>query len=111
MHRAMTTSETHSTATLYEVLGVSKDASGKALKKAYRTQALQLHPDKNPGDTTAATRFKAVSEAYNVLADADKRAFYDSTGSTEDIDVSAEDWMTHFATVVHEISGGMPIKV
>ena len=61
----------------YEVLGVSRDATPDDLKKAYRKLAVKFHPDKNPGDKTAEDKFKEVSEAYDILNDADKRAAYD----------------------------------
>ncbi len=61
----------------YAVLGVAKDASQGDIKKAYRKLARELHPDANPGDTKAESRFKDVSEAYGVLGDAAKRAEYD----------------------------------
>jgi molecular chaperone DnaJ len=61
----------------YATLGVAKDADAGAIKKAYRKLALQLHPDKNPGDAKAEARFKDVSEAYDVLSDKTKRAEYD----------------------------------
>ncbi len=61
----------------YAVLGVPKDASDKDIKKAYRKLAQQYHPDKNPGDTAAEDRFKAASEAYAVVGDAEQRKEYD----------------------------------
>ncbi|MBP7274592.1 MAG: molecular chaperone DnaJ [Kiritimatiellae bacterium] len=64
----------------YEVLGVSRDASAEDLKKSYRKLAMQYHPDKNPGDKTAEEKFKEISEAYEVLSDASKRARYDQFG-------------------------------
>jgi molecular chaperone DnaJ len=61
----------------YAVLGVPKSATGDDIKKAYRKLARQLHPDHNPGNTEAEDRFKAVSEAYDVLSDDNKRKEYD----------------------------------
>jgi molecular chaperone DnaJ len=61
----------------YAALGVAKDADAAAIKKAYRKLARDLHPDKNPGNAEAESRFKEVSEAYDVLSDAQKRAKYD----------------------------------
>ena len=64
----------------YEVLGISKGASDDEIKKAYRKLAKKYHPDMNPGDKEAETRFKEASEAYAVLSDADKRRQYDQFG-------------------------------
>jgi len=64
----------------YELLGVSKSATAEELKKAYRKKAVQFHPDKNLGNKEAEETFKKVSEAYDVLNDADKRAAYDRYG-------------------------------
>lgn len=64
----------------YDLLGVARDADGGALKKAYRKRAMQYHPDRNPGDAEAEAKFKELSEAYDVLRDADKRAAYDRYG-------------------------------
>src|SRR5829696_10382592 len=61
----------------YAALGVAKDADAAAIKKAYRQLARELHPDKNPGNTQAETRFKDVSEAYDVLSDPKRRGEYD----------------------------------
>src|SRR5947208_16934581 len=64
----------------YEVLGVARDASEADIKKAYRKLARQYHPDRNPGDKTAETKFKEIQEAYDVLKDKTKRAQYDQFG-------------------------------
>ncbi|MGI8940014.1 MAG: molecular chaperone DnaJ [Iamia sp.] len=61
----------------YEVLGVASDADQKAVTKAYRKLARELHPDANPGNARAEQRFKDVSAAYDVIGDADKRKEYD----------------------------------
>src|SRR5580693_1614239 len=64
----------------YKILGVEKGADAEALKKAYRKQAMQFHPDRNPGDKNAEAKFKELNEAYDVLKDDQKRAAYDRYG-------------------------------
>jgi len=64
----------------YEVLGLQKGASKDEIKKAYRKQAVQFHPDKNPGDKAAEEKFKEATEAYEVLSDEQKKAAYDQFG-------------------------------
>jgi molecular chaperone DnaJ len=66
---------------LYESLGVPKNASADEIKKAYRKLVRQYHPDKNPGDAAAEARFKEVQSAYDVLSDPEKRKQYDRFGS------------------------------
>jgi molecular chaperone DnaJ len=64
----------------YDVLGVPRNASAEEMKKAYRHQAKQLHPDRNPGDADAEKKFKELNEAYDVLKDEQSRAAYDQFG-------------------------------
>ena len=64
----------------YEILSVTKTASGEEIKKAYRKVAMQYHPDRNPGNKDAEEKFKEAAEAYEVLSDEDKRAKYDRFG-------------------------------
>jgi len=64
----------------YETLGLTRDASQKEIKAAYRRLARKHHPDVNPGDKSAEGRFKEINRAFEVLSDADKRAKYDRYG-------------------------------
>jgi len=64
----------------YEVLSVERNATDGDIKSAFRKQAMQWHPDRNPGDNDAEHRFKEVNEAYEILKDPDKRAAYDRFG-------------------------------
>ena len=64
----------------YEVLGVDRSAAEADLKKAYRRLAMKYHPDRNPDDEGAERSFKEAKEAYEVLADPQKRAAYDQFG-------------------------------
>ena len=64
----------------YKVLGLSRNASEKEIKKAYRKLVMQYHPDKNPDDAGAEAKFKEVSEAYDVLSDSGKKKNYDQFG-------------------------------
>jgi molecular chaperone DnaJ len=64
----------------YETLSVERTATETDIKTAFRKQAMQLHPDRNPGDTAAEHRFKELNEAYEILKDPDKRAAYDRFG-------------------------------
>ena len=64
----------------YEVLGVSSSASEAELKKAYRSKAKELHPDRNSDNPNSESQFKEVNEAYDVLKDQNKKAAYDRYG-------------------------------
>ena len=64
----------------YEILGVVKTSTEVEIKRAYRTLAVQHHPDKNPGDAASEEKFKEAAEAYSVLSDGQKRAAYDRFG-------------------------------
>jgi len=79
----------------YEILGLTDHASAEEIRKAYRKLALHYHPDRNRGDATAEERFKAISEAYAVLTDVEKRRLYDlscATGARRQSDAQAEPW-------------------
>jgi molecular chaperone DnaJ len=64
----------------YEVLEVTRTATGEEIKRSYRRKAIEYHPDKNPGDKSAEEKFKEAAEAYDVLSDANKRSRYDQFG-------------------------------
>ena len=64
----------------YQVLGVSREASGLEIKTAFRKLAAQHHPDRNPNDDSAQTRFKQINQAYQILGDPEKRAAFDRFG-------------------------------
>ena len=64
----------------YEVLGVPREATADQIKKAYRAMARKYHPDVNPGDKTAESKFKEAQNAYDILSDAEKKAAYDRYG-------------------------------
>ncbi|MBQ0105058.1 MAG: J domain-containing protein [Armatimonadetes bacterium] len=65
----------------YAVLGVSKDATTRDIKSAYRKLARKFHPDVNPGDKSAEEKYKEINEAYTVLSDEEKRKKYDRYGA------------------------------
>src|SRR5215471_12137008 len=68
----------------YEILGVKKSASTEDIRKAFRKLARKYHPDVNPGDKSAEEKFKAISEANDVLSDPKKRKIYDQLGFYSD---------------------------
>ncbi|CAD83636.1 DnaJ protein [Candidatus Blochmanniella floridana] len=64
----------------YEILGVSKNADEREIKKSYKRLAMKFHPDRNPGDVSAESKFKEIKEAYEVLSNPEKRSAYDQYG-------------------------------
>ncbi len=92
----------------YALLGVSRDASPEEIKRAYRRLALQCHPDRNPDDPEAAERFKAVTEAYEVLSDPRKRQRYDAFGheGLRGAGVEVEDVFRHVEDIFSDFFGG-----
>src|SRR5512146_1114333 len=68
----------------YDILGVKKSASSEDIRKAFRKLARKYHPDVNPGDKAAEEKFKAISEANDVLSDPKKRKIYDQLGFYSD---------------------------
>lgn len=126
---------------LYAVLGAARTATSEEIKRLYRQLALKHHPvrmlaalislghlhawlcrerlsllnlalqDKNPGDDEAHNVFKRISFAYSVLSDPSKRTYYDDCGTTEDMDISPEDFMSNFQDLFLDLFGGMSVKV
>jgi len=76
----------------YNILGVTRDATADQIKKAYRQCALKFHPDRNPADKAAEDRFKKCAEAYEVLADREKRRLYDQYGKDGLRSAGMHDW-------------------
>jgi molecular chaperone DnaJ len=92
----------------YEVLSVERTASDGDIKAAFRKQAMQLHPDRNPGDNEAEHRFKEINEAYEILKDPDKRAAYDRFGHAafehgSGMNAAAHGFGADFATTFSDI--------
>ncbi len=104
----------------YEVLGVSKDASERDIKKAYKRLAMKYHPDRTQGDKELEEKFKEVQEAYEVLTDPQKRAAYDQYGHAAfdqngrggmAVMVAAGDFGDIFGDVFGDIFGGGVVAV
>ena len=99
----------------YEVLGVERTASEQEIKRAYRKLALELHPDRNPGDHQAEESFKEASEAYQILSDGEKRAAYDRFGHAG-VSGSAhgfgdiQDIFSQFGDIFSDFFGGSPFR-
>jgi molecular chaperone DnaJ len=94
----------------YEILGVPRDADARQIKQAYRRTAMELHPDRNPGNPEAEELFKEAAEAFDVLSNPEKREIYDrfgheglhgQTGFT-----GVEDIFSHFGDLFSDFFGG-----
>lgn len=100
----------------YEVLGVARSASEQEIKAAYRKLAMKYHPDRNPDNKEAESKFKEAAEAYEVLSDKEKRKRYDQLGHAgiEGMggftaqDVNMEDIFEQFGDIFSGIFGGRP---
>jgi molecular chaperone DnaJ len=95
----------------YEILGVSRSADDREIKKAYRKIAMESHPDRNPGDAKAEETFKEAAEAYGVLSDADKKAAYDRYGHDAfrqggGPNIDPNDIFSSFSDIFAEMFGG-----
>lgn len=96
----------------YKILGVDQNAAAEDIKKAYRKLAMKYHPDKRPGDKEAEEKFKAATEAYEVLGDLEKRKIYDRYGiaGLKDSGYSGpgnfEDIFSNFGDIFGELFGG-----
>jgi len=102
----------------YQVLGVSRDASGDEIKAAFRRLAREHHPDRNPGDDSAKERFQEINAAYQLLSDPDRRARFDRMGTDGPAAGAGgfaggiEDWLSEilsggFATASPPVSGDL----
>ncbi|EFJ44630.1 molecular chaperone, partial [Volvox carteri f. nagariensis] len=85
---------------------VAQELFGKSFEDCDVEQRLQCHPDKCPGDEAANERFQRISMAYSVLSDEQKRRYYDQTGTTEGLDISPDEFLDMFQSLLLEIIGG-----
>src|SRR5271163_1158436 len=90
----------------YKVLGVDRKASDADIKSAYRKLARKFHPDVNPNNKDAETRFKEINEAYQVLSDPAKRKKYDELGADWEHGISQEEMMRRYTREQAAARGG-----
>lgn len=88
----------------YQTLGVSKTATEKEIKQAFRKLAKKYHPDANPDDPTAEGKFKEINEAYEVLSDAEKRKRYDQFGTAAFQGIPGSNGTTYYRTNVEDMN-------
>ena len=96
----------------YEVLGIAREASEEEIKKAYRSLAMQYHPDRNPDNPEAEQKFKEAAEAYEILRDKEKREMYDRYGHAGVSGAAGghhfgnnEDIFSHFSDIFSDLFG------
>lgn len=95
----------------YEILGVDKSSSEKEIKKAYRKMAMEFHPDRNPDNPEAESKFKEAAEAYDVLSNPEKKAKYDQYGHNTPFgggggfNMDMDDILQHFGNIFGQQHG------
>lgn len=92
----------------YSILGITRSADDTEIKKAYKKMAMKYHPDRNPGDKTAESKFKLVGEAYEVLSDPEKKRNYDQYGhSNNHFSENFSQSSAHFSDIFSEMFGDL----